>query len=878
MENLTTLTKPINQMTEMEWEEHMIEAGRARFLNEQRKGIQKIMPDGRKVEVADEGNTIYGNRLIDKNVRLMADYMSNMKEQYKKQSGFPPYIIALMDSIDVHVICYSAIRAIVDRISKENKLTALGIAISRLLEDQVRLAIFKETAQGHYKTLEADLKRRRVTDYKHKRKVMLDGMNKNKEVPQWVPWDINTCVQVGISLIEICIAATSDYEAGRRQTYTGLIEKDMVFVNGKGTAVVRGTAKTLEFILDCLEHGETAHPVNLPCLIRPLDWTTSFDGGYHHPVMREANGLIHCTNGTGRQFVKHVLPLYDIQQELDAINSLQSVKYRINKAVFAQLQRERKREDGIKLPPKEELTVPPCPLAPIYPEDYPTTKMYQEAKQNQKESLTTEEKQVFGKWCDESREAYTLEEQRKGTWIGILQTYNVARMLVDVSWFYFTYFMDWRGRKYPMCTALSPQSNKFAKALLEFVDYCPVGQSRDFLSYIAGLWGKDSVDKLSLKDQEAYVLTLGDKMFEVQQDTDATRDWWAQAKDPWGFLAACVHFGHVVKGIKDGLDVSSWETNGICFADGRCNGLQHFSMILKDEEGAESVNLIPLDKPNDIYSKSLDILLDKVQRIIAGENDSDVTEQLAYELMESGILTRDLTKNPTMTFCYGGTVEGTRAWLKDYLLSNWTGPTPARDVTPLLTKLVWDSVNSAIDKTKEGMQYLRKLAWEASKGNTPIVWTTPTGMPICQWYSNEKVARVHVNLVGIKKFAARVRSELTECDHYKMRNSFPPNYVHSMDAAHLTLAVNRAVNSGITSVCTVHDSFGCHAGQLKEFKQHIRDCFADMYSTDRLAILWGQLQEQCGIDAETILPYPEDVCKYGNFDVNKVRDAEFAFL
>ena len=81
-----------------------------------------------------------------------------MKEQYKKQSGFPPYIIALMDSIDVHVICYSAIRAIVDRISKENKLTALGIAISKLLEDQVRLAIFKETAQGHYKTLEADLK------------------------------------------------------------------------------------------------------------------------------------------------------------------------------------------------------------------------------------------------------------------------------------------------------------------------------------------------------------------------------------------------------------------------------------------------------------------------------------------------------------------------------------------------------------------------------------------------------------------------------------------------------------------------------------------------------------------------------------------------
>jgi DNA-directed RNA polymerase, mitochondrial len=36
--------------------------------------------------------------------------------------------------------------------------------------------------------------------------------------------------------------------------------------------------------------------------------------------------------------------------------------------------------------------------------------------------------------------------------------------------------------------------------------------------------------------------------------------------------------------------------------DGSCNGLQHYAALGRDQGGAESVNLAPADRPQDVYS------------------------------------------------------------------------------------------------------------------------------------------------------------------------------------------------------------------------------------------------------------------------------------
>ena len=37
--------------------------------------------------------------------------------------------------------------------------------------------------------------------------------------------------------------------------------------------------------------------------------------------------------------------------------------------------------------------------------------------------------------------------------------------------------------------------------------------------------------------------------------------------------------------------------------DGSCNGLQHYAALGRDTLGAGAVNLVPADKPQDVYSE-----------------------------------------------------------------------------------------------------------------------------------------------------------------------------------------------------------------------------------------------------------------------------------
>src|SRR3546814_14260161 len=37
--------------------------------------------------------------------------------------------------------------------------------------------------------------------------------------------------------------------------------------------------------------------------------------------------------------------------------------------------------------------------------------------------------------------------------------------------------------------------------------------------------------------------------------------------------------------------------------DGSCSGLQHFSAMLRDEEGGAAVNLLPAERPQDVYKR-----------------------------------------------------------------------------------------------------------------------------------------------------------------------------------------------------------------------------------------------------------------------------------
>lgn len=77
------------------------------------------------------------------------------------------------------------------------------------------------------------------------------------------------------------------------------------------------------------------------------------------------------------------------------------------------------------------------------------------------------------------------------------------------------------------------------------------------------------------------------------------RKWWVKSDEPWQTLAACIE---VAAAIRHPGGSASYVCHLPIHQDGSCNGLQHYAALGRDQIGAESVNLAPAEKPQDVYS------------------------------------------------------------------------------------------------------------------------------------------------------------------------------------------------------------------------------------------------------------------------------------
>jgi len=95
----------------------------------------------------------------------------------------------------------------------------------------------------------------------------------------------------------------------------------------------------------------------------------------------------------------------------------------------------------------------------------------------------------------------------------------------------------------------------------------------------------------------------------------------------------------------------------------------------------------------------------------------------------------------------------------------------------------------------------------------------------------------------------------------KQSQGASPNAIHSLDAAHMMLIVNKA-NFHVT---TVHDSFGCLLGDMSELYVIVRETFVDLYKAEPLYTLMKDINS----DIKKV-----DI---GNLDISLILDSEYAF-
>jgi DNA-directed RNA polymerase len=228
---------------------------------------------------------------------------------------------------------------------------------------------------------------------------------------------------------------------------------------------------------------------------------------------------------------------------------------------------------------------------------------------------------------------------------------------------------------------------------------------------------------------------------------------------------------------------------------------------------------------------------------------------------------RKAVKRPVMTLGYGVTRQGVRDQIFDdtktlteelkFKDKSWSNP---------FGDLLRDTMLKKLKGPATMLSLFQKLAERANVENSFLSWRVPvTYFPAVQEYLKTKEQRVRVRFCRSnrgKGIQLTIQPKETgKLDRRKQSTGAAPNIVHSFDAAHLTLIIN----SSDFIVTTVHDSFGCHPGNMKDLFRITREQFMDFYKSDPLAQLLAQL------DAMDLFP------ERGNLDIAEILESDFAF-
>ena len=451
----------------------------------------------------------------------------------------------------------------------------------------------------------------------------------------------------------------------------------------------------------------------------------------------------------------------------------------------------------------------------------------------------------------------------KSKFIQIKQIIQEAQFFLDKG-FYFPYQLDFRGRIYPKATLLSPQGADYARALIKFKMGKPMGSNEAFDNFAiagAGLYG--DTDKEEIQIRKDWVVANADKILACANNP-LEETWWSEADKPYSFLAWCFEYRDFAN---TGFDADFVATLPI-HSDCSNSGLQHYSAMIKDEIGGKATNLVPANKPSDVYA----LVAEEVKKLLIAD-----TDPLADLWLNYGI-DRKICKKPVMCVPYSLTQYSLRQYVQDHVekeLNENNKKHPfGEDLfkpTYYLTKKIWSAIEKVIVGARDTMKFLKDVATLVASENLPIVWTTPLGLPIFMSTYKKQSKRVKTQM-GDNIIKLSLTSDTDEINSAKMKQSVCPNLIHSLDASVLQLSVVKASKYGVDTFSLVHDSFGVLAPDVDYMSLSLREAFCEIYSQDVLAN-WAMEMKRM-LSEKNQKKFPSLPAK-GNLDVESVKNSIF---
>lgn len=617
--------------------------------------------------------------------------------------------------------------------------------------------------------------------------------------------------------------------------------------------------KAWDIAAHAISEAVSNNPVYLPMRGEPpLPWTGWNTGGPRDPRLQCSVTFLRSHHKDVAASVRHAIKSGAMQPALDAVNALQAVPLKINKPVLEVLQWCIENKLTVKgIPPQVDIPTPPKPMA--------------------YEAMSDDGRRLWKFRVGETKRA---NRGFKGERSLLLEDVATAELLQDEAQFYVPMNCDWRTRIYGL-SHFNFQRDDRVRALFLFANGEPIGE--DGLQWLKiHVANCGDFEKVSKEPIDRRLKWVEDNLEELQMIAvnpfDST--WWMQADKPFLFLAACIELTTALANSD-----TTFVTHLPVSFDGSCSGLQHLCAMTRAEEGS-LVNLTSSDIPQDVYQTVADLTEQKVR----AEPDPEL-HALSDLCIAYGI-TRKLVKRNVMTYSYSSKKFGMAEQQREDLMRPLAfkvmagslpehpfGEDDGHAASKYLAAHVFDAIEEVVRLPAQAMQFLQKLARALAHEGKPLRWTTPAGVPWINRYHQSDVQRVNL---WLQDGGVRVRSRMTVAvssqnaiDKDKAANGVAPNFVHACDASHLMMVVNAAVAEGITSILTIHDSFGCLASRATEFNRIIREQFVRMYEdNDMLAQVLEQAKHdltQANWDRLPTLPV------YGSLQLNEVINARYAF-
>ncbi|XP_037106422.1 DNA-directed RNA polymerase, mitochondrial [Syngnathus acus] len=588
----------------------------------------------------------------------------------------------------------------------------------------------------------------------------------------------------------------------------------------------------------------------MPMRCPPLPWTSAKFGAY---LLTPAK-LMRTMDGAS-QHEELLERCQNLDPVLDSLNQLGNCAWKINKPlldIIISIFNDRGSEKLDIPPPMSE-----APKVPLFnPLD--TSHTASDKAHKKREVISTRKK------CNEM---HSLR-------MDALYKLSIANHIRDEV-FWFPHNMDFRGRTYPCPPYFNHLGSDVTRSILLFAEGKPLGpMGLDWLKiHLVNLTGLKK--KSSLQGRLEYANSIMEDILDSADRPLNGKKWWMNADEPWQALACCMEIASAVRSPDPTQFVSHFPVH----QDGSCNGLQHYAALGRDVIGATSVNLVPCDVPQDVYSG--------VAQQVEGFRARDAESGLKIAQVLEGFINRKVVKQTVMTVVYGVTRYGGRLQIEKRLKEIDEFPKEyVWEASHYLVRLVFNGLKEMFTGTREIQDWLTESARLISKAGHTVQWVTPLGLPIIQPYHRTRSQLLNSR---IQQINLRINYDIKQRpDIMKQKNAFPPNFIHSLDSTHMMLTALHCHSFGLTFV-SVHDCFWTHALTVDTMNKVCREQFVALHSQPILQELSDfLLHKYCSrltpdrknkmyLEDRRLMLLLAEVPQTGDFDLSQVKESTYFF-